>query len=58
MLIVGWLQYDPTIEESYSTTVDVDGKALQVDILDTAGQDEFSALRETFMHTGDVSAVP
>ena len=46
-------KYDPTIEESYSTTVDVDGRALQVEILDTAGQDEYAPLRETFMHTGD-----
>jgi len=49
-----WVEkYDPTVEESYQTTVDVDGKALQVEILDTAGQDEYTPLRETFMHTGD-----
>jgi len=49
-----WVEkYDPTIEESYSTTIDVDGKALHVEILDTAGQDEYTPLRETFMHTGD-----
>jgi GTPase KRas protein len=49
-----WVEkYDPTIEDSYSTTVDVDGRALQVEILDTAGQEEYSPLRETFMHTGD-----
>jgi len=49
-----WVEkYDPTIEESYSATVDVDGKALHVEILDTAGQDEYTPLRETFMHTGD-----
>jgi len=49
-----WIEkYDPTIEESYQTTVDIDGKALQVEILDTAGQDEYTPLRETFMHTGD-----
>jgi len=49
-----WIEkYDPTIEESYQATVDIDGKALQVEILDTAGQDEYTPLRETFMHTGD-----
>eukprot|EP01031_Cornospumella_fuschlensis_P030918 gene30918-37365_t len=49
-----WVEkYDPTVEESYQTTADVDGKALQVEILDTAGQDEYTPLRETFMHTGD-----
>ncbi len=47
------LQYDPTVEESYQTTVDIEGKALQVEILDTAGQDAYTSLRETFMHTGD-----
>ncbi len=35
------------------TTVDIDGRALQVEILDTAGQAEYTPLRETFMHTGD-----
>lgn len=53
--VVGrWIEkYDPTVEESYQTTIDVDGRALQVEILDTAGQDEYTALRETFLHTGD-----
>ena len=35
------------------TTIDINGKALQVEILDTAGQAEYTPLRETFMHTGD-----
>lgn len=33
--------------------MDIEGKALQVEILDTAGQDAYTSLRETFMHTGD-----
>lgn len=49
-------KYDPTVEESYLTTVDIDGKALQVEILDTAGQAEYTPLRETFMHTGTIVA--
>eukprot|EP00598_Pedospumella_elongata_P006536 CAMPEP_0184973442 /NCGR_PEP_ID=MMETSP1098-20130426/5221_1 /TAXON_ID=89044 /ORGANISM="Spumella elongata, Strain CCAP 955/1" /LENGTH=233 /DNA_ID=CAMNT_0027495897 /DNA_START=80 /DNA_END=781 /DNA_ORIENTATION=- len=49
-----WVEkYDPTIEESYQTTIDIEGKAMQVEILDTAGQDAYTPLRETFMHTGD-----
>lgn len=49
-----WIEkYDPTVEESYLTTIDIDGRALQVEILDTAGQKEYTPLRETFMHTGD-----
>ena len=52
--VVGrWVaKYDPTIEESYQTTVDIDGKAYGVEILDTAGQEAYAPLRETFMHTG------
>lgn len=53
ILLFIYLQYDPTVEESYLTTIDIDGRALQVEILDTAGQKEYSPLRETFMHTGD-----
>jgi GTPase KRas protein len=49
-----WIEkYDPTVEESFSTAIEVDGKAQQIDILDTAGQDAFTSLRETFMHKGD-----
>eukprot|EP00349_Pseudokeronopsis_sp_Brazil_P000301 CAMPEP_0202961320 /NCGR_PEP_ID=MMETSP1396-20130829/5378_1 /ASSEMBLY_ACC=CAM_ASM_000872 /TAXON_ID= /ORGANISM="Pseudokeronopsis sp., Strain Brazil" /LENGTH=223 /DNA_ID=CAMNT_0049681053 /DNA_START=22 /DNA_END=693 /DNA_ORIENTATION=+ len=49
-----WVEkYDPTVEESYQSTIDIDGRALQVEILDTAGQDEYRPLRETFMHSGD-----
>ena len=46
--VVGrWVEkYDPTVEESYQTIVDIEGRALQVEILDTAGQDEYSPLRE------------
>lgn len=53
MCVSMFLQYDPTIEESYQTTIDIEGKAMQVEILDTAGQDAYTPLRETFMHTGD-----
>ena len=54
-LVMGrWIEkYDPTIEESYQTTIDIDGKALLIEILDTAGQEAYSPLRETFMSSGD-----
>ena len=49
-----WIaKYDPTIEETYQKPVEVEGQVLQVEILDTAGQDAYSSLRETFMDTGD-----
>ena len=34
--------------------MEIDGRAVSIEILDTAGQEQYSALRETFMHTGDV----
>ena len=46
-------QYDPTIEDQYQKTLEVDGKARHVEILDTAGQDEYAPLRQTFMNTGN-----
>jgi len=45
-------KYDPTIEDSYRKQVEVDGVACMLDILDTAGQEEFSALRDQYMKTG------
>jgi len=46
-------RYDPTIEDSYRKQVEVDGKSCIVDIMDTAGQEEYSALRDQYMKTGD-----
>lgn len=34
--------YDPTIEDSYRKQIVVDGQACLVDVLDTAGQEEFT----------------
>jgi Ras-related protein M-Ras len=45
--------YDPTIEDSYIQHVDVDRQVCVLDVLDTAGQEEFSALREQYMRKGD-----
>lgn len=46
-------EYDPTIEDTYTKQCVVDGEVALLDILDTAGQEEFSAMREQYMHTGD-----
>jgi small GTP-binding protein len=46
-------QYDPTIEDSYRKQVEVDGQACMMDIMDTAGQEEYSALRDNYMKTGE-----
>eukprot|EP00033_Pygsuia_biforma_P000220 GCRY01000278.1.p1 GENE.GCRY01000278.1~~GCRY01000278.1.p1 ORF type:complete len:190 (+),score=29.40 GCRY01000278.1:141-710(+) len=45
-------KYDPTIEDSYRKQVEIDGTACMMDILDTAGQEEYSALRDQYMKTG------
>merc|ERR1711966_480034 len=45
-------KYDPTIEDSYRKKLEVDEKVCTLDILDTAGQDEYSTLREEYMVEG------
>jgi len=46
-------KYDPTIEDSYRKQVEIDGAACLLDIMDTAGQEEYSALRDQYMKTGE-----
>eukprot|EP01126_Amoeba_proteus_P010200 TRINITY_DN13962_c0_g2_i11.p1 TRINITY_DN13962_c0_g2~~TRINITY_DN13962_c0_g2_i11.p1 ORF type:complete len:167 (-),score=33.77 TRINITY_DN13962_c0_g2_i11:5-505(-) len=38
-------KYDPTIEETYMKQVDVDGNAIMLEIMDTAGTEQFTAMR-------------
>ena len=45
--------YDPTIEDSYRTTININNQDIILNILDTAGQEEFYALREQYMRSGD-----
>jgi len=45
-------EYNPTIEESYRKQVTIDSVTCMLDILDTAGQEEFSALRHQYMRQG------
>uniref|UniRef100_A0A8C4QP83 RAS related 2 n=1 Tax=Eptatretus burgeri TaxID=7764 RepID=A0A8C4QP83_EPTBU len=45
--------YDPTIEDSYTKQCVIDDKPARLDILDTAGQEEFGAMREQYMRTGE-----
>ncbi|KZT54440.1 ras-domain-containing protein [Calocera cornea HHB12733] len=41
--------YDPTIEDSYRKQVFVDGKMSFLEIIDTAGQEDYSTLREQWI---------
>ncbi|KAJ3172277.1 Ras GTPase [Geranomyces variabilis] len=46
-------EYDPTIEDSYRKQCSVDGENAVLDVLDTAGQEEYSAMREQYMRSGE-----
>lgn len=46
-------EYDPTIEDSYRKQCTIDGEQVVLDILDTAGQEEYLAMREQYMRTGE-----
>eukprot|EP00483_Globobulimina_turgida_P000226 UN00226 len=41
--------YDPTIEDSYRKQVIIDCKPVLLDILDTAGQEEYSAMQDQWI---------
>ncbi|XP_028043629.1 GTP-binding protein Rit2 [Bombyx mandarina] len=45
--------HDPTIEDSYQQQAVIDGEPALLDILDTAGQVEFTAMREQYMRCGE-----
>lgn len=45
--------YDPTIEDSYSKQVIIDGQECILEILDTAGQEEYTALRDQWIRDGE-----
>lgn len=44
--------YDPTIEDSYTKEIEVDGRACNLEILDSAGVAQFTAMRELYIKNG------
>lgn len=46
-------EYDPTIEDSYRKQCVIDDEVALLDVLDTAGQEEYSAMRKQYMRTGE-----
>jgi GTPase KRas protein len=45
--------YDPTIEDSYRKQVQIDGQSCMLEVLDTAGQEEYIALRDQWIRDGE-----
>ncbi|GAP84666.1 putative protein ras-2 [Rosellinia necatrix] len=45
--------YDPTIEDSYRKQVVIDGSSCMLEVLDTAGQEEYTALRDQWIRDGE-----
>ncbi|KAH8797183.1 24 kDa ras-like protein [Flagelloscypha sp. PMI_526] len=44
-------EWDPTIEDSYQKQALIDGEAVILDVLDTAGQEEYRAMRQEYLRT-------
>ncbi|CAF1298373.1 unnamed protein product [Rotaria sordida] len=42
-------KYDPTIEDVYKKNVEIDGRQYSLEILDTAGTEDFSAMRDLYV---------
>ncbi|KAH3761546.1 Ras GTPase [Pelomyxa schiedti] len=45
-------EYDPTIENSYRKPMTIDNDVCVLDILDTAGQEEYAAMRDQYFRSG------
>ncbi len=45
--------FNAAFQDSYRKQVVIDGETCLLDILDTAGQEEYSAMRDQYMRTGE-----
>eukprot|EP00339_Tiarina_fusa_P023891 CAMPEP_0117035796 /NCGR_PEP_ID=MMETSP0472-20121206/25401_1 /TAXON_ID=693140 ORGANISM="Tiarina fusus, Strain LIS" /NCGR_SAMPLE_ID=MMETSP0472 /ASSEMBLY_ACC=CAM_ASM_000603 /LENGTH=175 /DNA_ID=CAMNT_0004745373 /DNA_START=8 /DNA_END=531 /DNA_ORIENTATION=- len=45
-------EYDPTIEDCYRKQTTIDGKECVLNVLDTAGQEDFAAMRDAHIKQG------
>lgn len=47
------VDYEPTKADSYRKKVVLDGEEVQIDILDTAGQEDYAAIRDNYFRAGE-----
>ncbi|XP_056642909.1 ras-related protein Ral-a [Diorhabda carinulata] len=45
--------YEPTKADSYRKKILLDGEDVQIDILDTAGQEDYAAIRDNYFRSGE-----
>ena len=45
--------YEPTKADSYRKKVVLDGEEVQIDVLDTAGQEDYAAIRDNYFRSGE-----
>ena len=45
--------YEPTKADSYRKKVLLDDNEVQIDILDTAGQEDYAAIRDNYFRSGE-----
>lgn len=45
--------YEPTKADSYRKKILLDGEEVQIDILDTAGQEDYAAIRDNYFRSGE-----
>uniref|UniRef100_A0A6G1SMB8 small monomeric GTPase n=2 Tax=Aceria tosichella TaxID=561515 RepID=A0A6G1SMB8_9ACAR len=45
--------YEPTKADSYRKKIVLDNQEMQIDILDTAGQEDYAAIRDNYFRSGD-----
>ena len=46
-------KYGPTIEDSYRKQIDINGVPCALEILDTTGTEDYSAMRDLYMKNGE-----